>query len=65
MDICPVYKHTELFVFNRIEGGQVTYLAMETGYAHHPTALATSMQRWSVMLSSNREQPDKRVSHAV
>ena len=44
MDICPVCKHTELFVFNRIEGGQVTYLAMETGHAHHPTALATSMQ---------------------
>jgi len=33
---CPVCKRSELFVFNRIEGSQVTYIAMETGQAQSP-----------------------------
>jgi hypothetical protein len=40
LDTCPVCKRSELFVFNRIEGGRVTYVAMETGHPHHPTELA-------------------------
>ena len=40
MDTCPVCKRTEIFVFNRIENAQVTYVAMETGHPHHPVELA-------------------------
>jgi hypothetical protein len=41
--ICPVCMHSELFVFNRIEGNQSTYIAMETGHPHQPAALAETM----------------------
>jgi N-6 DNA Methylase len=43
LDTCPVCKRSELFIFNRIEGGRATYVAMETGHPHHPTALAVRM----------------------
>jgi hypothetical protein len=43
MDTCPVCTRIELFVFNRIENAQVTYVAMETGHPHHPGELADSM----------------------
>jgi hypothetical protein len=42
-DTCPFCKSSELFVFNRIEGRQVTYIAMETGHPHHPAELAETM----------------------
>lgn len=44
MDTCPQCKRTELFVFNRFEHDQVTYVAMETGHPHHPTALAEKVK---------------------
>jgi len=40
---CPECKRPELFVFNRIEGNQSTYIAMETGHPHHPAELAETM----------------------
>lgn len=43
LDTSPVCKRSELFVLNRIEGGRVTYVAMETGHPHHPTELADRM----------------------
>jgi hypothetical protein len=42
-DACPVCLRSELFVFNRIEDRQVTYVAMETGHPHHPAGLAERM----------------------
>jgi hypothetical protein len=42
-DSCPVCMRSELFVFNRIESDQVTYVAMETGHSHHPADLAERM----------------------
>jgi hypothetical protein len=35
--------HSELFVFNRIEGNRSTYIAMETGHPHQPAELAETM----------------------
>jgi hypothetical protein len=40
---CPVCMHSELFVFNRIEGNRSTYIAMETGHPHQPAELAETM----------------------
>jgi hypothetical protein len=39
MDTCSVCKRAEIFVFNRIDNAQVTYVAMETGHPHHPAEL--------------------------
>jgi hypothetical protein len=37
---CPVCRRAELFVFNRYERKQATYIAMETGHPHENVALA-------------------------
>jgi hypothetical protein len=40
---CPVCKRPEVFVFNRYERNQVTYIAMETGHPHEDQLLAKSI----------------------
>ena len=43
MTPCPVCKRLELFVFNRYERNQATYIAMETGHPDENKLLAKSI----------------------
>jgi len=44
-EICPVCKRLEVFVFNRLEGHEVTYVAMETGHSHEKPELVDQWRR--------------------